>query len=193
MDQSKQLEVGAAAVPGDLLENIVPLRAYLKAVARRRLGGSLQAQVDESDIVQEALQLAAQHYHELRGQTAEEKRGWLIAIVRHQAENARRFHGQQKRDVSRQRRLAAGSGPGCQPADGQLTPCRATMSREEAARIAAALERLPPDFRRIIELKFWDGLAHDAVAAEVGLTRDQVRSRLAEGLRRLRMILEGKS
>jgi RNA polymerase sigma-70 factor (ECF subfamily) len=53
-------------------------RNYLHLLARLRLGVRLQAKVDPSDVVQEAMLKAHEHRHEFRGQTEAE---WQAATL----------------------------------------------------------------------------------------------------------------
>ncbi len=57
---------------------------------------------------------------------------------------------------------------------------------ERTALLTASLNRLSP-MQRICCLKFyWDGMKYDDIAAELGITYDQVRSHLQNALRNLR-------
>jgi len=54
-------------------------------------------------------------------------------------------------------------------------PDGSAIRREEAAVINAILARLPPDYRRVLELRYWGGLSFVAIAPEMGRSPDAVR------------------
>lgn len=57
---------------------------------------------------------------------------------------------------------------------------------EEAARAAAELAQLRPEERRVLELSIHQGLAHDQIAAAIGVPLGTVKTHIRRGLIRLR-------
>lgn len=73
--------------------------------------------------------------------------------------------------------------PGNQP-----TPSADMKQNEEAARVRAAIERLPAELARAIEL-YRRGHTHKQIAAELGVSRGVLRRRLENAKNRLRKLL----
>ncbi len=65
-------------------------------------------------------------------------------------------------------------------------PAEQLMASEELAALAARLEACDADFRRLLGLRFGDGLRHRAIAELLGVSEATVRKRLSRGLQRLR-------
>jgi RNA polymerase sigma-70 factor (ECF subfamily) len=66
------------------------------------------------------------------------------------------------------------------------------FSAEDAARVHAALDELPPEHREVLVLRFLEGMSYDDVARVTGCPLGTVRSRLHYAKRALRHILERK-
>jgi len=65
----------------------------------------------------------------------------------------------------------------------------AAVSRDERARVQAALAQLPHDQRVALELAYYGGLTQSELAARLGEPVGTIKSRMFHGLRRLRTIL----
>ena len=67
-----------------------------------QLDAELAAQVDATDIIQEAFLAAVRAFPQFRGQTIEEWDAWLVKIVRRKVQDARRYWQQPRRSLKRQ-------------------------------------------------------------------------------------------
>jgi RNA polymerase sigma-70 factor (ECF subfamily) len=95
---------------------------------------------------------------------------WLAAIARNVAR--KRW----------QRRVDAGV-MDAELADAALAaPADQAASREELSAVGQCVEALPPDLRRLVRLRYVDGLTTRAIAQEAGLPEATVRLRLAEAV-----------
>ncbi len=65
-------------------------------------------------------------------------------------------------------------------------------SRLRRAQIEAALGRLPPAQRRIIELAYFEGYSQSEIAARLGEPLGTVKTRMRLGMRKLRDLLEAQ-
>ena len=176
-------------------------RDYLRLLARVQLGSRLQAKLDASDVVQQAILQAHEGRAQFRGSTEAEWLAWLRAILANVLAAAARRFGTEARAVGRERSLEAelersSSRLECLLAADQTSPSQRAVRGEELLRLAAALARLPADQRRVVELHYLKGLQVAQVAAELGHTRPAVVGLLFRGLRKLRELLgaheEGK-
>jgi RNA polymerase sigma-70 factor (ECF subfamily) len=61
--------------------------------------------------------------------------------------------------------------------------------RDEARRIRTALDELPPDQRRVIELAYFGGFTHTEIARMLDLPPGTVKGRMRLGLTKMRNVL----
>ncbi|HEY7214125.1 MAG TPA: sigma-70 family RNA polymerase sigma factor [Thermoanaerobaculia bacterium] len=108
-------------------------------------------------------------------------RGWLLLIARSRAlDRLRKRAAVQRREEAITREEAARA----------VAPLgsRRLEHRESRERIHSALERLPREQRRVIELAFFHGLSQTEIAAHLGAPLGTVKSRALLGMKRLRQI-----
>ena len=138
-----------------------------------------RSDADAEDVVQEACVRAMRFLSSLRDGDA---RPWLFAIVR----NTWYTH------VGRRGALAAttslGGGDDQRP-DEALDPEQRLLQQTDVARVRAALERLPADFREVILLRDIEGLSYKEIADAVRVPIGTVMSRLSRGRDRLSELL----
>jgi RNA polymerase sigma-70 factor (ECF subfamily) len=155
---------------------------------RRRL----QGKVDPQDLVQEAFLEAHRDFAQFRGTSAAEFAHWLRRILATNLANlVRRYYGTQSRDIRLECQLemdwdhssrVLGQEVGAQ----QSTPSQQAVRREEAVRIADALEALPADYRDVLMMRHLEGLSFPEVARQMGRSVGSVEKLWARGLARLR-------
>jgi len=156
------------------------LRPLMFSIAYRMLGSVSEAE----DIVQEAFLRVwrrAGRYEPSRGAV----RPWFLRIVRNVALDGRRAR------VARGQAERRGTAP---PRDliPSERPDEAVERRERAARVRAALDGLPHEQRRAIETAYFEGLSHGEIAARDGTPLGTVKTRIRDGVQRLRAALAGR-
>jgi RNA polymerase sigma-70 factor (ECF subfamily) len=161
-------------------------RPYLKAVTARLLGNRLASKADVSDVVQQGLMVAFERLADFRGEDASQWQSWVLAIVRNQAKKLLRHWYRQRRDVRREQPLAAGSSDEHQLAADSSGPSQRAIQREQTARLLAAIERLRPDYREVIQLRNFEDLPFAEVAARMKRTEGAVRVLWTRAVERLR-------
>jgi RNA polymerase sigma-70 factor (subfamily 1) len=162
-------------------------RGQLLELAERELPSDLRIKVGPSDLVQETAVDMQRDFGQFTGTTAEECFAWLREVLRHNVVDAiRHYRDAQKREAARETSLAGcrskevrGFGDAPRPPDGSA------IRREEAAAINAVMARLPPDYRRVLELRYWSGLSFVAIAPELGRSPDAVRKLWYRAVERL--------
>jgi RNA polymerase sigma-70 factor (ECF subfamily) len=177
--------------------NELPLeeyRDYLRLLARLQLSPRLQAKLDASDIVQQAILEAHQCRAQFRGQSETERLAWLRAILAHTLAAAGRRFSTEARNLCKERSLEAelegsSSRLECLLVADQTSPSERAARCEELGRLAQAMARLPEDQRRVIELHHLKGLRVAEVAALMDRSRPAVVGLLFRGLNRLRELL----
>jgi RNA polymerase sigma-70 factor (ECF subfamily) len=169
---------------------------YLRLLARLQLDQRLQAKLDASDIVQQALLQAHEHREQFRGQSEAELAGWLRTILANTLATAARRFAADARDLGRERPLQDSLAESSARIEGwlaaeQSSPSERVMRVEELVRLARALGQLPPEQREVIELHHLKGWPVAEVAEAMQRTKPSVMGLLFRGQKNLRAILEG--
>jgi RNA polymerase sigma-70 factor (ECF subfamily) len=158
-------------------------RAYVRLLARVRVGGRLQAKVDPSDVVQQTLLEAYRGFGQFQGRTSAEWRAWLRNIAEHNAADvARHYQGTDKRQLGREAATPDGLAAVAAHAE---TPSEALMRQERELLVAAGLERLSDDHRGVIILRNLQRLPFDEVARQMGRSRPAVQMLWMRAIRQL--------
>jgi RNA polymerase sigma-70 factor (ECF subfamily) len=175
---------GDRAALADLLEK---LRPYVRLLVRPWLGPHLGRKVDDSDLIQETLLRVYQGFGAFHGREVPQLLGWVGTIAANVAATCQRQHAAGKRDLVRER-------PGMEllsrlHTDGSSPEARAVRD-EEAARLAAALERLPDIHRDVIQARFFDQLPFAEISRQTGKSVAALRVVCLRAIRRLRHEME---
>jgi RNA polymerase sigma factor (sigma-70 family) len=142
---------------------------------------------DAEDVVQDACLRALRGIAGFSGGNA---RAWVLTIVRHTAYT---WLGKNRPaalvvtdDLEAVERAAfsRGGGGGATEAAGE-TPEATLIAKAEAARLEAAIQKLPPPFRETLVLRDLQGLDYKEIAKVTGVPIGTVMSRLARARQRL--------
>lgn len=170
-------------------------RSYVGIVARACVEGKLRKKVDASDLVQQTLLEAHRGLNNFRGETEAEWLGWLKRILANNATDyVRQFHGTEKRRLSREVPMRV-SVPGLtgsftrEPSDPGDSPSQCVQRRERELEVAAAVEKLPEDYREVVLLRNLQRLPFNEVAERMGRTRPAVQMLWLRALRQLESML----
>lgn len=153
-------------------------RRHLLLLAQRELPQGLRSKLDPSDVVQETAIDARRDFPGFRGATAEECYAWLRSILRNNVVDAvRRYETSQKRQVAKEISLASESGQlvGRRLPIHRGDPDGSAIRREDAETLARMMARLPPDYRDVLHLHYWEGLSFVRIAGRIGRSPDAVR------------------
>jgi len=189
----RQARRGDERALGRLLEQY---RAYLLFLARFQISQRLNGKVDASDIVQETFCEAGRDFGQFLGHSEDELTAWLRRILaRNLADQARRFHGTQCRDVRLERRLADALDASSVALDRGLlaresSPSDKAARREQAVLVANALARLPAHYQEVLVLRHLKDLSCAEIARRQDKTVDSVKCLWARALAKLRQCFE---
>jgi RNA polymerase sigma-70 factor (ECF subfamily) len=189
-----EARTGNANALGRLLELY---RNYLAMLARLQLGHRLQAKVDASDLVQETFLEAHRDFDQFRGDSERELVAWLRQILAtNLANQVKRYHGTQRRDVRLERRIADDLDESSRLLDIGLvapdnSPSQQAAGREQTVLLADALQRLPDDYREVLVLRHLEGLSFPQIGERMTRSADAVKKLWARALDRLRRSLGG--
>ena len=176
---------GSREALGALFENC---RNYLLLVANSSLGEGLQAKIGASDLVQETFAEAQQIFDRFDGKSQEELLRWLTRILQNKLGNTiKRFVGSDKRDVSREERLAAEhpSSATAVPSAPVNSPSGEVITVEEEMRITAAVTELPADYQTVIRLRIVEGRRFEDVGKCMNRSADAARKLFGRALTEL--------
>jgi RNA polymerase sigma-70 factor (ECF subfamily) len=157
-----------------LYDRLAPL-AYGLAV---RIAGDRRL---AQDAVQEAFVRAwrrAASYDVQRGGA----RAWLLRIVRNAAIDQLRAERAKLRAEVGANEEASG-----RPAE---RPDHSAASAQLSSRLRDAVRRLPEEQQRVIEIAYFEGLSHSEIAAREGIPLGTVKSRIHDGVVRLRRFVD---
>jgi RNA polymerase sigma factor (sigma-70 family) len=168
-------------------------------------GGMNCAAESVSDLVQEVTVRIWQKLDQFQG-TADDAQceamfyQWMDQVVRRLALDMQRERGAQRRTPAEgilrlgPKGSSAGDVPnaGIDPPDRQRSPSSLVQANERDRVIRAALESLTDETaRRILSLRFIDGLSLRQISEQLGLSYDKVRELYNRSLRQLETKLEG--
>jgi RNA polymerase sigma-70 factor (ECF subfamily) len=170
-------------------------RPYLHLLIRLEMDPHLQGKLDPSGVVQETLMEAHRDLEQLQGCNEAQRLAWLRRVLAHNLADELRRLGAQRRDAGREQSLQqALDESSCRLeawlAAEQPSPSQQLVRQEQLVRMSVALEQLPDDQRRAIELHHLREQSLLEVAAGMGRSRGAVAQLIFRGLRRLRQQLE---
>ena len=176
---------------GELLGQYEP---WLRLLARVHMETCLKRKFDPTDAVQEAMLQALRSLPKFRGSSRGEFIVWLKTILRFVLSREMKRHAALKRDVGREVPIEDDLEGTCEKLSRAVqaplsSPSQVAMKEEASLRLAAALERLPADYREVIVLHNLQSLPHEEVAERMGRTVGAVRMLWVRALTQLREIL----
>ena len=177
---------GSREALGQVLETF---RGYLLLVADRELDAELRAKGGASDLVQDTFLEAQRDFDCFHGNSADELRAWLRRLLLNNVANfTRQYRQRAKRQVSREVPLEAGGSSherGAGLATDILSPSGQVVAQEQAAALARAMERLPPDYRQVLALRHEQKLTFAQIGEQMQRTANAARMLWLRAVERL--------
>ena len=199
-DTDELLNRTARGDPAARDELLVRHRQRLRQAVAYRLDRRLAARVDPSDVVQEVLAEASRRLPEYLRQRPLPFYPWLRQMALEQLVALHRRHVQaQRRSVRREEAGLPGlPDESAEELAGRLaasasSPSQRLVRREARERVRAALSRLAPADREVLELRHLEQLSVAETAAVLGVSPGAAKTRHLRALQRLRGLLEGSS
>ena len=171
-DSGQKIQRAQAGCHDTLGQLLHDARGYLIRLAHAAFDQGVREKLSASDIVQDTLSDAHQHFQEFRGSSKSQLLAWLRRILVNNILNEyRRLRKTQKRDITREQkvdleRIAATP---------HKTPSRLAINQEEQAVLAEEIAQLPPHYREVIEMRHRDEMSFAAIGNRLGKTEDAAR------------------
>lgn len=173
----------ASALGGNSAGFAALMHAHRDAVFRLARGHT-GSEADALDVTQESFVAAFLALH--RYDPARPFRGWILRIALNKCHDWAR-----RRAVRRLFAFALPMEDAAEVADGALGPEAALASRQEVARINAAVVALPAALKEPLLLCAIEGLSQDEAGAILGISRKAVETRIYRARQKLSHLVEG--
>lgn len=196
MDNADLSSIIRHAVHGDRVAQeqlFVECRPLMKLAIRYQMRKAFSSRFDESDIVQQTCLEACEAVQTFRGSSREEFLKWLHVITQRCLWQHLRIHQAETRDVRREFAALPETGTlsfvwRTSPASAP-TPPSVVIAGEAALLLANTLELIPDELRKVIELRFLEGLKLMEIAKQLEVSVGTVSGRLRRGLALLHQYL----
>ena len=189
-DPLRAARAGSAEALGEALE---ACRGYLLTVAQRELDPALRAKGGASDLVQQTFLEAQRDFGRFQGKSEAELLAWLRRLLLNNLANfARDYRDTAKRQLDREVGLPQGdsSRPGdLAPTAPGPTPSKQAMAHERTQAVLQALEKLPPDYRQVVLLRYREERSFEEIGQVMGRSANAVRKLWLRAVERLKQDL----
>src|SRR5262245_48574732 len=188
----RRLAAARAGSPQALGQALEACRGYLILITQREPGPDLQPKGGASDLVQQTMLEAVRDFAEFRGDTEGELLHWLRQLLLNNlADFARRYRATDKRRIDQEvppTENSSGDVIGDVPGPGPSAGSEAAAN-EQAEIVQGVLARLPEDYRRVIVLRYQEGLGFEEIGQALGLTANAARKLLVRAIERVQQEL----
>lgn len=172
----RQLAAARAGDEGALAQLFQQQWDSLWQMAASQLDTSLQPKHSASDVLQDSFLDARRSIADFRGNSPAEFQAWLRTILNNNVRDAwRHFLECQKRDASRERPLESLALQENLFNQEGNSPSQALHAQEQQSLIAQALDRLPPHYRIILRMRYWEHKTFEEIGQALGKSADAVR------------------
>jgi RNA polymerase sigma-70 factor, ECF subfamily len=183
-------QAGSTEALGQVME---AYRAYLLLIAQQELDPALQAKGGASDLVQQTFLEAHRDFAQFDGSTPDALLAWMRQLLLTNLANFRRDYHRLKRQVTRE--VALPDGDSSRQGTGSLrgntpSPSVKSMRDEQTETLERALQRLPEDYRLVVQLRYREERSFEEIAAVMQRSQNAVRKLWGRAIERLQQELE---
>jgi RNA polymerase sigma-70 factor (ECF subfamily) len=180
---------GSSEALGRVLESC---RQYLLLIANQELDPDLRAKLGPSDLVQESLLKAQQHFGQFQGSSEADILAWMRRILLNHLANVRdHYRTSQKREIGRETPLSGlqnGSGQG-HLTTGEPSPSKQAAARERNEALERALAQLPEHYREALRLRHQENCSFAEMGRRTGRSAEAARKLWARAVEQLKLIM----
>ena len=181
-----QARAGSREALGEVLK---AFEYVLEKKARRfHRSGALRSKWGDSDLVQSTFLDAQRSFRQFRGRTEKEFAAWLDGIMTHNAKDLQRSFFTGKRQAKRELSLDdERTGPALKRQLVDDTPSSAVSDQEKeiGEALRAEMQKLPPDYARVIRLHRLERLTFEQIGRELGCSAEAARKVHFRAMRQL--------
>ncbi len=172
---------------------------YLNVLSRGQLAKEIRHRVSPSDVVQETLLEAHRDFHRFHGTDIEAFTAWLRKVLVNNIASAVETHlVAAKRSIRRERSLNQLSASvelshsrfSAMEGSPHRSPASELDHEQSLMDLAAAIERLPDDYRAVITMRHLDGDSFTQIASHMKRSTGAVRMLWLRAIEQLRKTLE---
>lgn len=180
-DLERLIAAARAGEHGALGELLDAARGYLLAIAARELPADVRPHLAPSDVVQETAIDVQTAFAGFEGSSAPRFLGWLRGILLHNVGDAVRRRRAYQRALDRHACVVPpGAPPDRDTARRSPTALRrpteaSAIRRDDASLAASVLATLGDDARRVVHLRYWEGLSFVEIGRRMGRSDEAVR------------------
>jgi RNA polymerase sigma-70 factor (ECF subfamily) len=183
----RQAKAGSHDALGQLLDRC---RRYLLRIASEDMDPRLRAKGGASDLVQETFLEVQQDFGQFAGDSERELRAWLRHRLQFRlGKFIRSYRQTAKRAAGREVPLddcGSSSTPGATPVANQPSPSDFALVGERDRLLEEAMTRLPEEYRRVIDLRYRQGLSFDEIGRILERTPNSARKLWARAIEKLK-------
>lgn len=171
----------------------------LRAFIRLKSGRVLRERESCSDLVQTICRSVLESIDRVECSDESSFRNWLFTVAERRIINRFEYHSAAKRDPRLEVPLDGKSSRSNDFAgllgayDALGTPSRHAAAREEVERIETAIDALPTEYREVLIRACIQKQAHEAIANELGRSRESTRKILSRARAKLAILLREKN
>jgi RNA polymerase sigma-70 factor (ECF subfamily) len=161
------------------------VQGQLEVLAKAQIDERFKTKIAASDIVQLTMTRMINGIADFRGATKAEFYAWLTAILKNEIRSGRRNLLRDRRDARREQSLIDERGQLIDPVASLATPGTNAIRKEKLERFKQAINKLPPDYATVIELRGLQELPFQQVAERMNRTVDAVSKLFSRALIKL--------
>ncbi len=181
----------AVAGDGEAVGEMLHLcRDYLLLIANQDMDRDVRRKMGASDLVQESMIHAMNHFDRFEGSTKQEFLAWLRGIMRNDARHwQRHFKGVKKRAGEQDVNPDDSRLPGKEPIDLFLTPSTHAVADEEEALLQRAIQRLPRHYQQIVQLRSFEDQSFIDIGRKLDCSADAARKLWSRAILQMQEIM----
>lgn len=182
----RRARTGSDSALGQLLGGY---REYLLRIAGERIDSGVRPKMAASDVVQGSLLVAIREFQQFRGNTEREFRTWLVRILTSRlVDGLRRFTQTEKRRTDRE--LVHVDSILNRTAASEETPSQKMSLQEDATKLLAVIDTLPPDQRRVVHGRYLDGLTFAQIGDRLSIPVTTCRRHWLDAIQTISRIMK---